>query len=310
MKGYITDPAAPGGLRLADDLPEPKPAANELLVEVRAYSINRGELFLLKMRPDGWRPGQDLAGVVVRGAADGSGPAAGTRVVGVVDWECWAERVAVPSHLAVPLAEHVSFEEAASLPVAGITAVRAVRIGESLLGRRILVTGATGGVGQFAMQLAAAGGANVTGLVVGPEREAEARAYGAHHVVTSLDDDSLGTFDLILDGIGGQVLTDAVHRLNPGGTAVTYGTLGGPAPLGLLDFPRGPSCKLVPLFHGYPEETRGEDLAVLVSLVAGGQVKPLLGLVRDWKDTLGVLDALRERRVRGKAVLTRSGADA
>ena len=116
MKGYITDPAAPGGLRLAGDLPEPKPAMNELLVEVRAYSINRGELFLLKMRPDGWRPGQDLAGVVVRGAEDGTGPAAGTRVVGVVDWECWAERVAVPSHLAVALPENVSFEEAASLP--------------------------------------------------------------------------------------------------------------------------------------------------------------------------------------------------
>ena len=78
------------------------------------------------------------------------------------------------------------------------------------------------------------------------------------------------------------------------------------APLGLLDFPRGPSCKVVPLFHGYPEETRGEDLAVLVDLVADGRVKPLLGLVRDWKDTLEVLDALRERRVRGKAVLTRS----
>ncbi len=102
------------------------------------------------------------------------------------------------------------------------------------------------------------------------------------------------------------MLADSVHHLNPGGTAVTYGTLGGSAPLGLLDFPRGPSCKVVPLFHGYPEETRGEDLAVLVDLVADGRVKPLLGLVRNWKDTLEVLDALRERRVRGKAVLTRS----
>ena len=192
------------------------------------------------------------------------------------------------------------------MPVAGITAVRAIRLGESLLGKRVLVTGATGGVGQFAMQLAAAAGAHVTALVVGPEREAEARAHGAHKVATSLDDIGLGKFDLIVDGIGGQVLTDSVHHLNPGGTAVTYGTLGGSAPLGLLDFPRGPSCKVVPLFHGYPEETRGQDLAVLVDLVADGRVKPLLGLVRDWKDTLEVLDALRERRVRGKAVLTRS----
>jgi NADPH2:quinone reductase len=86
------------------------PAATEVLVEVRAYSVNRGELFLLKMRSDGWRPGQDLAGVVVQAAADGTGPALGTRVVGLVDWECWAERVAVSSHLAVSLPEDVTFE--------------------------------------------------------------------------------------------------------------------------------------------------------------------------------------------------------
>jgi NADPH2:quinone reductase len=306
MQGFITDPNAPGGLRLAEDLPEPTPAANEVLVEVRAYSVNRGELFLLKIRPNGWRPGQDLAGVVVQAATDGTGPAVGTRVAGLVDWECWAERVAVASHLAVPLPEAVTLEQAASLPIAGITALRALRVGEALLGRHVLITGATGGVGQFAIQLAVAAGAHVTALVVSAEREAEAKALGSHQVVTSLDDNTLGTFDLVLDGVGGQVLTDAAHRLTPGGTAVTYGTLGGPASLALQDFPRGASCKVVPLFHGYPQETRGDDLAMLVGLVADGRLKPLLGMVRDWKETLGVLDALRERRVRGKAVLTRT----
>ncbi|MFH0915815.1 MAG: zinc-binding dehydrogenase [bacterium] len=306
MQGFMTDPTVPGGLRLADDLPEPIPAADEVLMEVRAYSVNRGELFLLKMRPDGWRPGQDLAGIVARAAEDGSGPAVGTRAAGLVDWECWAERVAVPTHLAVPLAENVTFEQAASLPVAGITALRAVRFGKSLLGRRVLITGATGGVGQFAIQLAVAAGAQVTALVVGPEREPEAKALGSHQVITSLDGDGLGTFDLVLDGIGGQVLTDAAHRLAPGGTAVTYGTLGGPAPLALHDFPPGAACKVVPLFHGYPLETRGDDLAVLVDMVADGRLEPLLGMVRDWKETLAVLQALRERRVRGKAILTRS----
>ncbi len=306
MRGFITDPKAPGGLRLADDLPEPTPAAGEALVEVRAYSVNRGELFLLQMRPDGWRPGQDLAGVVIQAAADGSGPAVGTRVVGLVDWECWAERVAVPSYLAVPLPEEVSFEEAASLPIAGITALRAIRLGGSLLARRVLVTGATGGVGQFAVQLAVASGAHVTALVTSLEREPEARNLGAHRVVTSLDDNVPGPFDLVLDGVGGQVLTEAAHRLAPGGAAVTYGTLGGPAPLALLDFPRGPACRVVPLFHAYPLETRGDDLGALVALVADGRLRPLLGMVSDWTETRAVLQALRERRVRGKAVLTHS----
>jgi NADPH2:quinone reductase len=306
MRGFITDPDAPSGLRLADDLPEPTPSAGAALVEVRAFSVNRGELFLLQMRPDGWRPGQDLAGLVVRAAEDGSGPPAGTRVVGLVDWECWAERVAVPSSLAVPLPENISFEEAASLPIAGLTALRAIRHGGNLLGRRVLVTGATGGVGQFAVQLAVANGAHVTALVTSPGREPEARALGAQTAIASVDDESLGPFDLVLDGIGGQVLTDAVHRLAPGGTVVTYGTLGGPAPLGLIDFPRGPACRIVPLFHGYPSETRGQDLATLVALVASGQLKPLLGMVSDWTETREVLEALRERRVRGKAVLLRS----
>jgi len=305
VRGFIADPNVPGGLRLADDLPEPMPAAGEALVEVRAYSVNRGELFLLKIRPDGWRPGQDLAGVVIQAAADGGGPPVGARVAGLVDWECWAERVAVPSHMAVPLPHSVTFEQAASLPIAGITALRGIRLAGSLLGRRVLVIGATGGVGHFAIQLAVASGAEVTALVTSPERGAQARALGSDEVITSLDGDSLGSFDLVLDGVGGQVLTEAVRLLVPGGIAVTYGTLGGPAPLGLSDFPRGAACRVVPLFHAYPLETRGDDLALLVGLVADARLKPLLGMVRDWTETLAVLEALRERQIRGKAVLTR-----
>src|ERR687889_357523 len=97
MHGFITDLNAPGGLRLADDLPEPEPAANEVLMEVRAYGVNRGELFLLQQRADGWRPGQDVSGVVVRAAADGSGPPEGTRIVGLAEWHGWAEHVPVPT---------------------------------------------------------------------------------------------------------------------------------------------------------------------------------------------------------------------
>ena len=306
MRGFITDPKAHGGLRLADDLPEPVAAGDQVLVDVRAYAANRGELFLLKLRPDGWRPGQDLAGVVLRAAADGSGPVAGTRVVGLVDWECWAERVAVKTGLAVTLPDEVAFEVAASLPIAGLTALRAVRQCGALLGKRVLVTGATGGVGQFTVQLALAAGAHVSALVSGPDRVKDAQAVGAHEVLTTLDRDAAGTFHAILDGVGGQTLTDSVHLLVPGGKAVTYGTVGGPASLALLDFPPGFPCQLIPLYHAYPLETRGDDLATLVSLVSSGELRPLLGTVSDWTETLEVLEALRNREVRGKAVLIRS----
>jgi NADPH:quinone reductase len=305
MHGYITDPAAPGGLRLAEDLPEPQPAPNELLVDVRAYSINRGELFLLQQRANGWRPGQDLAGVVLRAAADGTGPAEGTRIVGVVDWECWAERVAVPSIQAAVLPDSVSFEKAASLPIAGLTALRGLRHAGSVLGKRVLVTGATGGVGQFAVQLAAASGAEVTAHVSSSDLESLVLSLGAHRAITGIEETS-DRFDLVLDGIGGQVLTEAVHHLAPGGIAATYGTLGGAAHCGLLDFSRGPASTIVAVYHAYPLETRGEDLAVLVHLIDSGKLKPLLGFVQDWANTREAIEALRKRQVRGKAVLTRS----
>src|SRR5215207_5618574 len=304
MRGFITDPKAPGGLRLAEDLPEPDPAADEVVMEVYAYGINRGELFLLQQRADGWRPGQDVGGVVVHAAADGSGPPEGTRIVGIVDWEGWAERVAVPTRWTAVLSDEVSFEQAASLPIAGLTALRALRVDGPLLGRRVLVTGATGGVGQFAVQLGIAAGAHVTAQVSSPEREEEAQMLGADEIVVSLDDETLDPFDLVLDGVGGPILRDAVHQLAPGATAVTYGVLAGPAELGLPDFSSSPNAK-VGFIHSYPEETKGVDLATLVRFVGNGQLTPLLGMVRDWEQTREVLDALRDRQVRGKAVLTR-----
>jgi NADPH:quinone reductase len=306
MRGFITDPDAPGGLRLADDLPEPEPAADEVVMEVHAYSINRGELFLLQQRADGWRPGQDVSGVVAHAAADGSGPPEGTRIVGIVDWQGWAERLSVPTRWTAVLPDEVSFEQAASLPIAGLTALRALRVDGPLLGRRVLVTGATGGVGQFAVQLAIAAGAHVTAQVSGTEREEEARSLGAHKVVVSLDDETLGPFDLVLDGVGGPILRNAVHRLAPGATAVTYGVLAGPAELGLPDFRSSPNAKVMGLIHSYPEETKGEDLGTLVRFVSERQLNPFLGMVRNWEQTREVLDALQNRQVRGKAVLTRS----
>jgi NADPH2:quinone reductase len=305
MRGYITDPNAPGGLSLADDLPEPEPEPNELLLEIRSFGVNRGEIVLLQQRPDGWRPGQDVAGVVARAARDGSGPAEGDRVVGVVDGAGWSERVAVPTNWAAHLPKSVSFAQGASLPIAGLTALRALRVDGPVLGRRVLVTGATGGVGQFAVQLAVVAGARVTALIHAPEGEEGVRALGADEVVTSLDDDTLGPFDLVLEGVGGAVLKGAVHRLAPGGTVAAYGAVAGPTQLSFQDFGSGPLGKVLGFFHAYPQETKGADLGTLADLVGDGRLTPLLGLVRDWEETREVLEALRNGEVRGKAVLRR-----
>ncbi len=303
MRGWITDPSGEAGLRLADDLPEPEPAANEVVVGVRAYSLNRGELGLVRLRPDGFRPGQDIAGVVVR-TTEG-GPAVGTRVAGIVDWHGWAERVAAPLNYVSPIADNVTFEQAATLPVAGLTALRALRAGGSIVGRRVLVTGATGGVGQFGVQIAVAAGAHVTALVSSEERFEEAEALGAHEVLTSLEDEHIEPFYLVLEGVGGPNLAASLHRMQPGGTIALYGTVGGRSEIALSDFRRRAGVKITALFlDNGPHEAIGVELGEMASMIADGSLKPLIGLNLGWTQTREAIAALSERRVRGKAVLS------
>src|SRR3954466_14922688 len=113
MLGHITDPAAPGGLDRRE-LPDPEPGPHDVLVAVRAYAVNRGELSLLEQRPDAWLPGQDVAGVVARAARDGRGAPVGTRVVGAADGGGWSELVAIPSHRVAPLPGGADFADAAA----------------------------------------------------------------------------------------------------------------------------------------------------------------------------------------------------
>src|SRR4051812_18182956 len=131
------------------EVENPSPARNEALVAVRAFAVNRGELALLAARTEDWRPGQDVAGVGIEPAADGTGPAPGTRVAAQVEQAGWAERVPVPTGRLAVLPEPVSIEQGASLPLAGLTALRVLRLGGDLLGRRVLITGANGGLGRF-----------------------------------------------------------------------------------------------------------------------------------------------------------------
>ena len=307
MLGHITDPSAPGGLDRRD-LPEPEPGPHEAVIEVAAYAINRGELALLSRRPEGWTPGQDLSGVVAAAAADGTGPVAGTRVAGLADQGGWSERVAVPTHRIAPLPETVSFAQAASLPVAGLTALRALRTGGALLGRRVLITGASGGVGSFAVQLARAAGATVTAHVSGPSRVEPARALGADEVITEIGADS-GPFDFALDGVGGPVLVDALHRLGPGGLLTVYGQASYQrSEIGFVDFSQAaPGGRLEGFFlYRTGEETFWQDLGALLGLIASGRLSPQLGVVRDWSETAAAVEALRSRQATGKVILTRS----
>ena len=303
MLALVNTPSAPIPVEFRE-VAEPQPAADEAIVEVHAFSLNRGELALLASRPEGWRPGQDIAGVIVRAAADGSGPKEGTRVVALVDGAGWSQRVAASTARMAALPDNVSFASAATLPVAGLTALRTVRLGGSLLERRVLITGAAGGVGRFAVQLAALAGAEVTGVVGRPERAAGLVERGAAAVVTNIQE-AEGLFDLVLESAGGASLAGAISKVARGGTVVVFGNSSREqTPLSFSNFAGHAGAHLYAFFiyeSGTPA-SMGEDLARLASLVAAGKLTPEIGLEDSWRNVYRAASALRERNVNGKAV--------
>ena len=304
MLGLVNTPNGKAPVELRE-LPEPQPSRNEALVEVRAFSLNRGELRSFRNNEEGWVPGQDVAGVVLQQAASGEGPPAGARVVALTDEFGWAQRVAVPSHRMAALPESVSFSQAATLPVAGLTALRTLRHGGPLIGRRVLITGAAGGVGMLAVQLAAHSGAHVTAVVGRPERAAGMKELGATEVVQGIDN-AQGRFALILESAGGASLARAIQLVEAKSTVVVYGNSSGEATtISFADFRPAPNSRVQSFsyFYSEAEDRFAPDLALLVSLIADGSLKPLIGVEQSWRDIAQVAEQLRDRRVAGKAVL-------
>jgi NADPH2:quinone reductase len=305
-RAVVVDPEAPGRLviRPVDD---PVADRGEALVRVKALSLNRGEVRRSGLAAPGWRPGWDLAGAVERAAADGSGPRAGARVVGLLPEGAWAERVAVPTHALAELPDKVTFAQAATFPVAGLTALYALAKRGPLLARRALVTGATGGVGDFALQLARLGGAHVTASVRRVEQTALVRQAGAHEVVVGDAIPATPKYDLVVESVGGRTLGTALAALERGGVCVTLGVSGSSeVTFDARTFFVGGRATLYGfyLFVELGNEPAGTGLRRLAELVAAGQIAPRISLERPWTDIGQIAQELMARRFPGKAVLT------
>ena len=280
-------------------------------MRVTAISLNRGETRrALQQAEPGWRPGWDFAGVVeTRGGgrqrpesrhARGRHPAVG--------------RLGRAGQLPHPCrrraARWVSDAQAATLPVAGLTALHALRQGGLLLGRKVLVDGASGGVGHLACQLAAAAGAQVWGHVRREEYRAAVAEWCGDRVVLGRDLAAAkphGPFWLIVDSLGGSALGAALGMLQPNGTCVTLGVSeGATATFESRDFFATGGARLygLTLFHELMSvERAGIGLALLADLIAAGKLRPQIAVEASWSEIGTVARRLIDREFTGKAVL-------
>jgi NADPH:quinone reductase len=308
MRALVADPTASPALSLAD-VPDPTPRPGQLLLDMEAASVNRGEIRTAAKQPPGTIIGWDVAGTV---AALGEGVTqfdVGQRVVAVSpDGGSFAERVVVPADWTAPLPAACDFVTAATLPVAGLTAAGILRLARTHAGDRVLVTGAAGGVGQFTLQLALQAKATVTGQAGSEERAAAVRATGAEALVHPGDGSPVdGEFDVVLDGIGGPMVGPLLDATARNGRVVIYGnSADAPTTFRVEAFyPKGITIYGFRVFTSVPPDQAVKDMASLAEQAAAGTLEVKVQATAPLADALPLIRDMYDRKVTGKVVLTR-----
>lgn len=309
MKAYVTDPKAPGHI-VESEVASPVPESNQVLVKVSHFSLNRGEIGFAAAGEAGRRIGWDIAGVVEKSAPDGSGPAVGARVVGFSRAQRgWGEWVAVPVADLAVVPEGVDLATAATLPVAGLTALYTLERGERLLGSRVLITGATGGVGNFAVMLAKLMGGEVVAQVRKQDQVEALEKLGADAVVVDSEGSKIadiGPYRLVVDGLGNALTSKAIHSLTPDGRAILYGVTAGHELSLNAGFMLGSGRGRVEGFNLYREsevESAARGLERLLKLLAQGRLSVQIEREVSWKEAPQAARELMERKFGGKAVV-------
>jgi NADPH2:quinone reductase len=309
MRALVADPTASPALSLAD-VPEPSPGPGELLVGMEATSVNRGEIRTAGKQPPGTIIGWDVAGTV---AAVGGGVTSfdvGERVLALSPaGGAFAERVVVPVSWAAPLPAACDFVTAAALPVAGVTAVGILRLARVHAGDRVLITGAAGGVGLFAVQLALQAKATVTGQAGSEQRAARVRDLGAEALVHPGDGSRVeGEFDVVVDGIGGPMVGPLLDATAAGGRVVVFGNSADAESTFRVErfYSKGVTIFGFRVFTSVPSAQGVKDMANLADQAAAGTLEVTVQATAPLADALPLIRDLYDRKVTGKVVLTRA----
>ena len=316
MKAIVQDRFGPPEvLRLADtDLPAA--GADDVLVRLHAAALNPADWHILRgdplvarlmgvglTRPKARVAGVDAAGVVEAAGANVRGLRAGDEVLGFCRG-AFAEYACAAADLVVPKPAGLTFEQAAAVPIAATTALRGIRdVGEVTAGQRVLINGAGGGVGTHAVQIAAALGAEVTGVC-------STRSIGAAHVIDYTTQDFTGgrtRYDVILDNVSSLPLSRLRRALTPNGTLVLNGG-GSPGhvfgPVAGIVRAVAASAFVPQRLRPLPSRQDRAELLAVTGLIEDGQLMPVVGRTYPLAETVEGLRTVEQGHARGKIVVT------
>ncbi len=320
MRAIVQDRYGSADVLRPERIAVPGIAGNEVLVRVRAAGVDRGTWHLMTGTPYLLRlafglrgprnpvPGRDVAGTVEAVGSEVRGFSVGDEVYGEAPGS-FAEYAVARADKLVRKPANLSFEQAAVVPISALTALEALTVGRIKTGQRVLITGATGGVGSYAVQLAKTFGAEVTG-VAGPAKLDLVRALGADHVIDYTREDFAATpghYDLIIDIAGIPTLSRLRRALTPTGTAVITGGEDGGRLTGGMN--RQLRALIVSLFVRqrltmFVNKVRGSDLTQLTELIEAGRVTPSLDRTYPLDQAADALRDLAAGKVRGKIAIT------
>ncbi|MFF0644170.1 NAD(P)-dependent alcohol dehydrogenase [Streptomyces tendae] len=316
----------PDSLRLRD-VDRPRAGAGQVLVRVRAAAVNpydwhmlRGDPYAARLlggmgltRPKARVAGIDAAGVVESVGADVRGLSPGDPVLGFCPG-AFAEYACTSARLLAPVPSDLTFEQAAALPMGAVTALRGIRtVGRVRSGQRVLVNGAGGGVGTFAVQIAALLEAEVTGVCSAGNADL-VRSLGATHVLDYARDDFTDgreRYDVVLDNVGNHPLGRLRRALTPAGVLVAngggspgrvFGAIGATLKVAAVNAVTRQSLR--PIIPTTPDGPAHEDLLAVAALVENGQLTPVVGRTFALADAAEAVRHVEEGHARGKTVIT------
>ncbi len=309
----------PEVLALADVEP-PVPADDEVLIRVEAVAVSMGDVLVLRgeprmvrlaygvRRPRKTVIGRDVAGVVEAVGAGVTRFRVGDAVFGESNQGGFAELVAVPERFVAIRPSSVDAIHSAAVVVSGVTALQGLRLAGVGPGQHVLVNGASGGVGGFAVQLAKAMGAEVTGVCRGAKAD-HVRALGADHVIDYTREDfteNTGRYDVIFDMVADHPLGRVRRALSPGGILVLSSGRGGRVlgPLGRMAAASVISPFVAQRLRTLAARRSGEDLAELARRIDAGDLRPVVDQVFPLERAADAVARLESGEVRGKVVIT------